>query len=75
MEPLLSASGLQLLSEKKNNFEDAVTKVKLDNAGHMHTNMLTQTTRLLHRHSQNNVHARMRGTSFVGGKHMRTSAS
>lgn len=38
--PAVSASGLQLLSEKKKkkNLEDSVTKVKRDNAGHMHTN-------------------------------------
>lgn len=48
MEPLLSASGLQLLNEKKNS-EDSVTKVKQYNAGHMHTNMLTHYKRLKQR--------------------------
>ena len=32
------------------NLEDSVTKVKQDNAGHMHTNTLTHTVR--HEHTQ-----------------------
>lgn len=34
------------------NLEDSVTKVKQDNAGHMHTNTLTHTIRHEHTHTQ-----------------------
>lgn len=46
------------------NLEDSVTKVKQDNAGHMHTNTLTHTITHV-------LYARMRETLFVEDRRMR----
>lgn len=46
------------------NLEDSVTKVKQDNAGHMHTNTMTHTNKHEHTHTQKHT-VRMHEGNFI----------